>query len=170
MAAIVVSQTVNRWTGNTASRASYLRALEPGSAAALKDLETMVLGLPHFEVFGLTDTNTADSDAINLTDLGVKFDDGTQRNIYVEASCADNDGQGLLICRATVDGGATPIISDESVDGTLDDGLAGAPSIDFEVVSDEVIIEAVGVLDVDIRWVIRIWVSDPIPLAYIATT
>lgn len=170
MAAIVVSKTVNRWTGNHASPAAFRRALEPGDENARKDLETMVLGLPHFEVHGLTDTNTADSDAINLSDLGVLFPDATQVNLYVEAAVADNDGQGLLICRATVDGGATPIISDESVDGTLDDGLAGAPSLDFEVVSNEVIIEAVGVLDVDMRWVIRIWVGDPIPLAYIPTT
>lgn len=170
MAAIVVSETVSRWTGKPRSRAAYLGALEPNSAEALKDLETMVLGLPHFEVFGTTDTNTADSDAINLSDQGVTFPDGTQRIIYVEASVADDDGQGLIIGRAIVDGGSTPIVNDEEADGTLDDGLAGAPTLDFEVVSNEVIIEAVGIADVDCRWVIRIWVGDAIPLPYIATT
>jgi hypothetical protein len=170
MATMAGISIVNRWHGHETSRAAYKRALEDGNTEAQKMLETMVLGLPHFEVRGTTDTNTADSDAINLSDLGVVFGDAKQVNLYVEASVADDNGQGLLICRASIDGGSTPIVSDESVDGTLDDGLAGAPSIDFEVVSDEVIIEAVGVLDVDLRWVIKIWVSDPIPLAYIPTT
>lgn len=169
MAAMVVQKTVNRWTGNETSRAGYLRALEPGDANALKDLETMVLGMPHFEVYGTTDTNTADSDAINLSTAGVTFPNATQRIVKVEASVADNDGQGLLVYTFQVDGGTTPIVTAVQVDAALnldDSGLAGAPTLDFEVVANQVILEAVGISAVPCRWVLRIWVSDAIPLAY----
>ena len=174
MAAIVVSSVVNNYLPlpkDSPTRISMAVWPTGGpDAETCRRAQMGLLGQPDFIVHGLTDTDTADSDAINLSDYGVTFPDGTQREITVKARVADNDGQGLLICRAVVDGGATPIISDEAVDGTLDDGLAGAPSIDFEVVSNEVIIEAVGHTDVDMRWVIEVYVSDAIPLAYIATT
>lgn len=168
MAAIVIQSLVNRFTGNQKSRANYLRALEPGSLTALKDLETMVLGLPHFEVYGTTDTTTADSDALNLTTQGVTFSNATQRTVYVEASVADNDGQGLLVYQFQVDGGTTPIVTAVQADSAIcldDSGLAGAPTLDFEVVANAVIIEAVGTA-APCRWVIKVWVSDEIPLAY----
>lgn len=173
MTAIVVSKTVSRWTGNELSRAQYLRALEQNNDTARKDLETMVLKMPHFEVYGLTDTNTADSNALDLTAQGVTFPDGTQRIVYVEASVADDNGQGLLVYRFQVDGGSTPIVTAVQADSAInldDSGLAGAPTLDFEVATANVVIEAVGIADVDVRWVIRVWVSDAIPLAYIATT
>lgn len=173
MAAIVATVAVNRWTGNEKSRATYLRALEPGSAAALKDLETMVLGLPHFVVTGTTDTNTADSDAIDLTALGVTFPTATQREVLVKAHVADDNGQGLLVYRFHVDGGTTPIVTAVQADSALnldDSGLAGAPTLDFEVETANVVIEAVGITDVDVRWYIEVWVGDAIPLAYIPTT
>ena len=174
MAAIVVTKVVDNWLPLPKSSPQRISmAVWPtglGNAEDARKAQQQLLGQPDFIVEGTTDTSDADSDAINLSDQGVTFPDGTQRTLYVEASVADNDGQGLIIGRAVIDGGATPIVSDESVDGTLDDGLAGAPSLDFEVVSNEVIIEAVGITDVDCRWVIRVWVSDAIPLAYIATT
>lgn len=169
MAAIVVSQTVNRWTGNQKSRAGYMRALEPNNETARKDLETMVLGLPHFEVYGTTDTDTATSTALDLTALGVTFPDATQRIIYVEASVADVDGQGLLILRGIVDGGATPLLADQDLDVSMDDSLAGAVgAFALSVATANVILTAEGQTGVDCRWVIRVWVGDLIPLAYIA--
>lgn len=179
MAAIVVSQTINRWTGNEKSAAAYRAAIEPNSEAARKDLETMLLGLPHFEVYGTTDTNT-DGVAINLNDAGVTFPDGTHRVIKVVAHVADVDGQGIVTARAVVDGGATPIVTvvqdtQETVASgvgksseTITGGLGGIPTLDIDEVSNEVEVQALGISGVDCRWVIHVWVSDAIPLAYYA--
>lgn len=173
MAAIANLVVTSRWHGHETSRASYLRALETGDETARKMLETMVLGLPHFEVTGTTDTNTADSDALNLSDQGVTFPDATQREILVKAHIADADGMGLLVYRFQVDGGSTPIVTAVQADSGInldDSGLGGAPTLDFEVATGEVVLEAVGITDVDCRWHIKVWVGDAVPLAYIATT
>lgn len=169
MAAIVVTQTINRWHGQNTDAAAYDRAKARDSDTSRKMLETMVLGLPHFEVYGTTDTNTADSDAIDLTALGVDFPTATQRVIYVEASVADVDGMGLLVYRFQVDGGTTPIVTAVQADSAInldDSGLGGAPTLDFEVETANVVLEAVGISAVPCRWVIKIWVGDLIPLAY----
>lgn len=168
MAAFVVTETVNRWHGFETSRANYLRALEMGDETARKMLETMVLKLPHFEVKGTTDTNT-DTTFLDLTAQGVSFPDGTQRQIYIEASASDNDGHGLALSRGIIDGGATPIASDFSVDVSLDDGLAGAIDVDIEVSTANVVLQVTGISATNMRWHIKVWVYDPIPLAYIAT-
>jgi hypothetical protein len=173
MAAIVVSETLSRWTGRTKDRAGYLRALEPNDEAARKDLETMVLGMPHFEVKGTTDTNTSASVALNLTAQGVTFPADTQRLLYVEAYVADDNGSGVVIGRALIRGGATPVVADEQLDVTLDDDLSAAtsaPTLDFQVNTADVVIEAIGDADVDARWHIKVWVGELIPLAFIATT
>jgi hypothetical protein len=167
MAAIVVSQTVTRWTGNQTSRAGYMRALEPNSETARKDLETMVLGLPHFEVYGTTDTNTAASVAINLTTQGVTFPDATQRVILARARVADNDGQGIVESKSVVDGGSTPIVVTDSADADpLVSGLGGTPTLVMSVSTADVILTAVGISAVPCRWLIEIWVGDALPLAY----
>lgn len=171
MAAIVVTQLISRWTGNEKSRAAYLRALEPGDLTALKDLETMVLDLPHFEIYGTTDTNTADSDAINLNDQGVTFPAGFKRLIEVHAFVADGSTTAYRKAQALITGGTTPVIEGELVVGndTVDtnpDFITATPVVtfDFEVVSDEVIIEAVGESSDVVTWVIHVFVSDLIRL------
>jgi hypothetical protein len=167
MAAIVVSKTVSRWTGNECNRAGYMRALETGSETARKDLETMVLGLPHFEVYGTTDTNTAASPAIDLTAQGVVFPDGTQRLIVVNARVADNDGQGVIQTKTIVDGGSTPIVVTDSADADpLIAGVNGTPTAVISVSTANVILTAVGISAVPVRWLIEIWVGDALPLTY----
>src|SRR5690606_26234481 len=144
-------------------------ALEPGNETARKDLETMVLGLPHFEVYGTTDTDTADSDAINLSDQGVTFPAATQRTITVEAFVAQAAETGYIKYVATVNGadGTTPEVDGavalvnltDAVDATQD------PFILVEVTSNKVIVNVEGDTNVDTRWVLHVYVSDAVPLA-----
>lgn len=122
---------------------------------------------PDFIVTGTTDTNTADSDAINLSDEGVAFPEGYHRRIEIDAWAADDDGVGFVRHVAIIDGGSTPIVADQNGDAALDDGVAAAFTIDVEVVSNEVIIEAVGASSDNLRWHIEVRVGDPVPLPYL---
>jgi len=146
---------------------------------ARQALELALNGYVTLKVQGTTDTNTADSDAVNLSDVGVTFADATFRRIEVFARCADNDGMGCVFAAAVVDGGTTPIVTDaqDATGGTdttavsalsITGGLAGAPLIDIEVVSNEVIVEAVGISSVDVRWDIDVRVYPAVSLAYFA--
>lgn len=174
MAAIVVSKTVSRWTGHEKSRASYLSALAPNDETARKDLETMVLGLPHFEVYGTTDTNTATSVALNLSDQGVTFPAGTQRNVLVRAYVAQAAETGFIEYEATVNGadGTTPEVDGSTLIANQTDAVDATadPGITVVVTSNEVLVNASGDTDVDTRWVIHVWVTDAIPLPFLATT
>lgn len=164
----------NRWTGRTKDRAGYLRALEPGDATARKDLETMVLGLPHFVVTGTTDTNTADSDAINLSDMGVTFPAATMRHIRVRAYVSQGSETGFIEHVAAISGadGTTPEVDGQVALVNLTDAVDATndPAIDVEVAANEVIIEAVGDTTVNTRWYIEVYVGEIIPLAFLADT
>ena len=170
MAAAVITKTVSRWTGDEASRASYLKALEQNSATALKLLETLVLGLPHFEISFTTDTNTA-SVVLNLTTQGVTFPDGTQRIIYSRLRTADNDGMGVVEGKVMVDGGSTPIVVTDSASAdAIVSGLGATPTLVASVATADVVFTFTGPADVDHRSILEVWVGDAVPLAYIATT
>ena len=175
MAAIVVTETVRNYRADLEKRSPQrlAEAVWPTSGqsgAGLKAQQT-VLGEPDFIVYGTTDTNTADSDAINLSDEGVTFPDGHARMIWVRAYVADDNGMGVVEAKAIVDGGTTPIVVQDAASADpLVSGLAGTPAIDIEVATNEVIIEAVGITDVDCRWVIEVRVGDLVRLPYIATT
>jgi hypothetical protein len=163
---MVVQKTVNRWTGNELSRAGYLQALEPNSDAARKDLETMLLGLPHFEVYATADTNTS-STILDLTALGVTFPDKTSRFITTRAFVADNDGQGIIESKSVVDGGTTPILVTDTADSDLlVSGLSATPTLVPTMAGNSVTLVAVGLSGVPTRWVVQVFVGDAIPLAY----
>lgn len=166
MAAMVVQKTVNRWTGRELSPANFRRALEPGDESARKDLETMVLGLPHFEVYATADTNTS-STLIDLTALGVSFPDKTSRIIRTVAYIADNDGQGIVEGKSVVDGGATPIlVTDSASADPLVSGLNGTPTLVATMATANVTLVAVGISAVPTRWVLHVFVGEAVPLAY----
>lgn len=173
MAAIVVSQTISNYRPDLEKRSDQRlnEAVWPTSSAGAPKSRQTLLGEPDFIVHGTTDTNTADSDAINLSDNGVVFSDGHARMIWVRAYVADDNGMGVVEAKAIVDGGATPIVVQDAASADpLVSGLAGTPALDIEVATGEVIVEAVGITDVDCRWVIQIWVGDEIRLPYIPTT
>lgn len=170
MAAPVITKTVSRWTGDEVCRASYLKALEQNSATALKLLETLVLGLPHFEITFTSDTNTAGV-VLNLTTQGVTFPDGTQRIITTRLRVADNDGQGLIEGKVIVDGGSTPIVVTDSASADpVVSGLGGTPTLVASVSTADVVFTHTGITDVDHRSILEVWVGDAVPLAYIPTT
>jgi hypothetical protein len=123
---------------------------------------------PDFIVTGTTDTNTADSDAINLSAQGVTFPDAAHRLIRIDAWAADEDGVGFVRHLAIIDGGATPIVADQIGDANLDDGVAAAFTLDVEVATNQVIIEAVGASSDNLRWYIEVYVGDLIPIPYLA--
>lgn len=170
MAAIVVTRTDNYYDPNSRTPLQTLMLALANQDTYAVAAQMKVLGRPQFVVYGTTDTNTAGSTAINLTTSGVTFPDATQRVLRAVAHVADNDGQGLITTTAVIDGGTTPIIADESIDQSLDDGLAGAPTISFDLSGNDVIVTAVGITDVDCRWVIDVFVEDLVSLAYIPTT
>ena len=174
MAAIDVSQVVSRWTGDEKNRSNYLRALELGNETARKNLETMVLGLPHFEVYGTTDTSTATSVALNLSDEGVTFPAATQRNVVVKAWCAQAAETGYIEHIATVSGadGTTPEVDGSTLVANQTDNIdtSADPAITVVVTSNEVLVNAVGDADVDTRWPIHVFVTDALPLPFLATT
>lgn len=166
MAAPVIQQVVSRWTGNQKSRSNYLRALEPGNLTALKDLETMVLGLPHFEVYSTSDTNTAGT-VLDLTAQGVTFGDATSRVLISKTYVATNVGQGLLESKAIVDGGATPILTTDFVDAdAVTAGLAAVPTMTPSVSTANVIYTYTGTSALPTRIVLHVWVGESVPLAY----
>ncbi len=173
MAAIVVTSLVNNYRVlPTDSPQRISEAVWPTgvslSADARKSQQTL-LGEPSFIVQGTTDTNTANSDAINLTTQGVTFPAGTVREITVVAYVVDGAAAGKVTAACMVIGGTTPAISGEvsMIAGTQTSQAYGTvePTIDFEVVANEVIIEAVGEgADVN-TWFIEVYVGRLMPLA-----
>lgn len=174
MAAIVVSSIDNNFLPLPKSdpmRISMAVWPTGGIAEDCRKARANLLGEPDFRVYGTTDTNTAGSTAIDLTAQGVTFPDATQRIIVARARIADNDGMGLVESKSIVDGGSTPIVVTDSASADpLVSGLAGTPTLVMSVSTANVILTAVGILDVDCRWVIDVFIGDAIPLAYIATT
>jgi hypothetical protein len=173
MAAIVVSSITNNFlpiAKTSPQRISLALWPTGGNAGEGAKAQNALLGGPDFIVYGTTDTTT-NGTAIDLTAQGVTFPDGTQRIIVAKARIADDNGQGLVETKAIVDGGATPIVVTDSADADpLVSGLAGTPTLILSVSTANVILSAVGILDVDCRWVIEVYVGDAIPLAYIPTT
>lgn len=166
MAAPVINSVVSRWTGNQLNRSNYIRALETGNLTALKDLETMVLGLPHFEVYSTSDTNTAGT-VLDLTAQGVTFGNATARVLIAKTYVADNDGQGLLESKAIVDGGTTPILVTDSADADpVISGVNGTPTMVASVSTANVIYTYTGISAVPTRIVMHVWVGELVPLAY----
>lgn len=174
MAAIVVSSITNNYLPLPKSSPQRISmAVWPTSSVGedCRKAQAGLLGQPDFIVEGTTDTSTGTSTAIDLTAQGVTFPDGTQRIVRAIARVADNDGQGLIESKSIVDGGATPIVVTDSASADpLVSGLGGTPTLTLSVSTANVILTAVGILDVDCRWVIEVYVGDAIPLAYIATT
>lgn len=176
MAAIVVSSITNNYLALPKSSPQRISmAVWPTGGGAGSDdgrkAQQCLLGQPDFIVYGTTDTNTAASPAIDLTAQGVTFPDGTQRIIVAKARVADDNGQGLVETKGIVDGGSTPIVVTDSADADpLVSGLAGTPTLVMSVSTANVILTAVGITDVDCRWVIEVYIGDAVPLAYIPTT
>lgn len=170
------------------SRAELLKMGLDGSGLAVTDAEAtlgctpdsiakqalmMALdGYTTVRIQGTTDTNTADSVALDLGDFGVTFADATVRRLEAVAVVADDNGMGQVSNRAVVDGGSTVILSDTDLDAALDDGLAGAPVPAFALNagSDAVEYNAIGLTDVDFRWEIEIKIYPASALPYLATT
>jgi hypothetical protein len=173
MAAIVVSSIVNNYLPLPKSDLSRISmAVWPtgGIPEQCRKAQAILLGEPDFRVHGTTDTNTTGT-ALDLTAQGVTFPDATQRIIVAKARIADDNGQGLVETKGIVDGGSTPIVVTDSADADpLVSGLAGTPTLVMSVSTANVILTAVGITDVDCRWVIDVFVGDAIPLAYIPTT
>lgn len=175
MAAIVVYSITNNYLPlpkDSPQRIS-MAVWPTGGGAGSDDCRKAQMGLlgqPDFIVYGTTDTNTSGT-AINLTSQGVTFPDGTQRLIRTVARIADDNGQGVVEGKVMVDGGATPIVVTDSASADpIVSGLAGTPTLVASVSTADVILTAVGITDVDCRWVIEVYVGDAIPLAYIPTT
>lgn len=182
MAAIVVSSTQNNFT--TIARDSNQRislSVWPtgGVVGEGEKCQQGLLGRPDFIVRGVTDTNTADSDAINLSDNGVTFPANTLREITVVAYAGDGTAACKRTARALIIGGSTPAITGEaqdvaSVGAVTSDsvtsasyGAAPVVTIDFEVVSDEVIVEAVGESGDVVTWHIEVYVGQLIPMTLV---
>jgi hypothetical protein len=182
MAAIVVTKTVNNFLELSKDDSSRIsQAVWPtGGISATNGFKCQqgLLGQPDFIVYGTTDTNTADSDAINLSDNGVKFPANTLREITVVAYVGDGSVVKKITAAALIIGGSTPAIGGEAQDApsttgandsvtTASYGGAMTISIDFEVVSDEVIIEAVGESGDVNTWVLEVYVGRIIPMTLV---
>jgi hypothetical protein len=182
MAAIVVSRTTNNFVEIPAddpsrvSQAVWPTGGHPGVGAKLQQT---LIGQPDFIVYGATDTNTADSDAINLSALGVRFPANTLREITVVAYVGDGALVRKITAAALVIGGTTPAFGGEvqavasstgANDSVTTESYGGAGPVvtfDFEVVSNEVIIEAVGESGDVVTWVIEIYVGRIIPMTLV---
>lgn len=180
MAAIVVSRTDVNWSPlakESPQRVS--EAVWPTGGANGPQAQQGLLGQPDFIVYGTTDTNTADSDAINLSTRGVPFPANTLREITVVAYVGDGALVKKVTAAALIIGGTTPAIGGEvqavaSVGAATSDsvttstyGGAMTVSIDFEVVANEVIIEAVGESGDVNTWIIQVFVGRLFPLTLV---
>ncbi len=183
MAAIVVTRTENNFLAlGKADPSRISQAVWPTGGSSASDgakCQQGLLGQPDFIVYGSTDTNTADSDAINLSDNGVSFPANTLREITVVAYVGDGSAVKKITAAALIIGGSTPAIGGEaqdvaSVGATTSDSVTTASyggaltiSIDFEVVSDEVIIEAVGESGDVNTWVLEVYVGRLMPMTLV---
>lgn len=180
MAAIVVSRTINNWivlSKDAPQRIS--EAVWPTSGPNGLAAQQGLLGQPDFIVHGTTDTNTADSDAINLSAMGVTFPANSIREITVVAYAGDGSAVCKRTAAALVIGGTTPSFGGEAQDvasvgaatsdsvTTASYGAAPVVSIDFEVVTNEVIIEAVGESGDVVTWIIEVYVGRLMPLTLV---
>lgn len=182
MAAIVVTRTQDNFStlakDNPSRISESVWPLGGASATNGAKCQQGLLGQPDFVVYGTTDTNTADSDAINLSDNGVSFPANTLREITVVAYVGDGSAVKKITAAALIIGGSTPAIGGEAQDApsttgandsvtTASYGGALTISIDFEVVSDEVIIEAVGESGDVNTWVIEVYVGRLMPMTLV---
>lgn len=168
MAAIAnITVIANRYVNRSKDRSSYLEALEPGNSTAQKMLERLVLNMPDFEATGTTDTNTATSPILNLTDLGVPFATAeTGRVIIVESYTADDNGYGFQKNIALVRGhGTTPVVEGQAQPVDL---AEGAEEMTVAVQSNKVVVNCVGITGDNVRWYVKVWVGDAFPLAFLA--
>jgi hypothetical protein len=182
MAAIVVTRTQNNFLplGKDAPQRISM-GVWPTGAAPGEGIKAQqgLLGQPDFIVYGATDTNTADSDAINLSANGVSFPANTLREITVVAYVGDGALVRKVTAAALVVGGTTPAFGGEvqavaSTTGANDSvttesygGAGPVVTIDFEVVSNEVIIEAVGESGDVVTWVLEVYVGRLIPMTLV---
>lgn len=179
MAAIVVSSTTVNWSPlSKDSPQRVSEAVWPTGGANGPAAQQGLLGQPDFIVYGTTDTNTADSDAINLTTRGVPFPANTLREVTVVAYVGDGSAVKKITAAALIIGGTTPAIGGEAQDApsttgandsvtTASYGGALTVSIDFEVVNNEVIIEAVGESGDVNTWVIEVYVGRLMPMTLV---
>jgi hypothetical protein len=180
MATFAVTRTTNNWTvlpKDSPQRIS--EAVWPTGGFSGLASQQGLLGQPDFIVYGTTDTNTADSDAINLSDMGVNFPADTLREIVVVAYAADGSAACKRTAAALVIGGTTPSFGGEaqevaSVGAATSDSVSVASygdapvvTIDFEVVNNEVIVEAVGESGDAVTWVIEVYVGRLIPMTLV---
>lgn len=179
MAAIVVTRTDSNWSPlakDAPQRVS--EAVWPTGGVNGPAAQQGLLGQPDFIVYGATDTNTADSDAINLTTRGVPFPANTLREVTVVAYVGDGSAVKKITAAALIIGGSTPAIGGEAQDApsttgandsvtTASYGGALTISIDFEVVNNEVIIEAVGESGDVNTWVIEVYVGRLMPMTLV---
>lgn len=179
MAAIVVSSTTVNWSPlSKDSPQRVSEAVWPTGGSNGPAAQQGLLGQPDFIVYGTTDTNTADSDAINLSTRGVPFPANSLREITVVAYVGDGSAVKKITAAALIIGGTTPAIGGEAQDApsttgandsvtTASYGGALTISIDFEVVSNEVIIEAVGESGDVNTWVIEVYVGRLMPMTLV---
>lgn len=183
MATFVVTSTVNNYRSLPTSEPQRItEAVWPTGVAITADArksQQTLLGEPTFIVRGTTDTNTADSDAINLSAQGVTFPANTVREIRVVAYAGDGTAVSKVTAAALVIGGTTPAFSGEGQDvasvgavtsdsvTTASFGAAPVVTIDFEVVSNEVIVEAVGESGDVVTWHIEVYVGRLIPMTLV---
>jgi hypothetical protein len=179
MAAIVISRTQVNWTAiDKDSPQRVSEGVWPTGGLSGPACQQGLLGQPDFIVYGATDTNTADSDAINLTTRGVSFPANTLREITVVAYVGDGTAASKRTARALIIGGSTPAITGEAQDApsttgandsvtTASYGAAPVVTIDFEVVSNEVIVEAVGESGDVVTWVLEVYVGRLIPMTLV---
>jgi hypothetical protein len=177
MAAIVVSSVTNNYLPLPKSDPSRISmAVWPTGAAPGQGAKAQagLLGEPDFIVYGTTDTNTDPSVALSLTAQGVTFPAATQRNVLVKAFLAQAAETGYIEYLATVNGadGTTPEVDGSTLICNQTDAVdVGAdPAITVVVTANAVLVNAVGDANVDTRWVIQVYLTDAIPLAFLATT
>lgn len=180
MAAIVVSSTISNYRNLTTDAPQRINesVWGAGTAEDTRKSQQTLLGEPTFIIRGVTDTNTADSDLINLSDNGVTFPANTIREITVVAYAGDGTAVSKRTAAALVIGGTTPSFGGEAQDApsttgvndsvtTASYGAAPVVTIDFEVVSDEVIIEAVGESGDVVTWYVEVYVGRLIPMTLV---
>lgn len=147
------------------------------SKIAEQALELGTKGYVTLRVQGTTDTNTADSVAIDFGDRGVTFADATFRRIEALASIADADGMGFERAQCVADGGSTVIAtvaqaltSTAVLADDLSGGLSATHGLTFALngAADAVELNAIGASGVDARWDIECRVYPATALAYFA--
>lgn len=166
MAAIVVTKTVNRYQDRIkADRKHLADAIVGGSDQALKSLEVNILQLPDFEATGTTDTNTATSPILNLTDLGVPFAADTGRMIHVISAAWIGTAGGTQMNHALVRGHATTPVVEKL--GQYGDFAVGAEEQTVAVQSNKVVVNCLGISGDVVTWYVKVWIGDAFPLVLV---